>query len=173
MDNKYIFTIFISLCIVFYFIIFVLEIKLSNLINTSGLENLLHKLNIKDTFSNMRDPKITIQYPPLQKYDEKNILDTPELLNMAVINNNNTTRLMAHNEDIEEENSADFKNQATNIDEFIKQNKSLLYDNTRHNIHSAVVNEWNLKGAQLFNKILNNKTTSIEPYTTNIYALYN
>lgn len=167
MEKNYVYAIFISLCIVFYFSIFVLDFNLNDFFNNDKFKNLLHKFNIRENY-------ITVQYPPLKPIKDASddlLFHNPELLNMQVMNNNKETRLMAFNEDIEEENSADFQNQQTNIAEFIKQNKSLLFDNNRHNINSGIVDEWNLKGAQMFNKILNNKTTSIEPYSIDNYAL--
>lgn len=173
-NYNYMYAVILSICIVFYFAVFVLDLKFVDFFNNpDGFNKLLLKFNIKENYLG-HNGEFKVQYPPLKPMidnKEEILFDHPELLNMQVMNNNKETRLMAHNEDIEAENSADFQNQQTNINEFIKNNKSLLFNNHKSNI--IMTDEWNLKGAQLFNKILNNNNNNnkIEPYSTDNYAL--
>jgi hypothetical protein len=63
---------------------------------------------------------------------------------------------------------ADITDQKTNISEFVKLNQNLLYDTNRHNVHMGKdPEEWNLKGTQMFNKILNDTSNNIEAFETN------
>jgi len=164
--NK-IYLILLSLSIIFYFVIFVLDIKISDLIGENKFNNLLRKLRIENfSFKPMTKQNVRIQYPPLLPQSENNILmginDNVDsaLLNMDVNNN----RLLAANENIEEESPAMIQDQKTNISAFLKLNSSLLYDTNRHNVRMGDPEEWNLKGTQMFNKILNDKTTIVEPF---------
>ena len=170
-QNKFFFVLLLSLTIIYFFLINVLGFTLNDLLNKGNYSNLLNKFNINEPFRLDNNKSIKVQYPPL-KPDMPDDLEHPEFINMKIMDNNKTTRLMAANDDIEIEAAADFTNQQTDISEFIKTNKHLLMDNNRHNTKVADVNNWNMQSEQMYNKILNCKKESIVPYTNDIYALY-
>ena len=173
MRNNLIYILLLSLSVIYYFLFFVLDIKITDLISEDKFLNLYNKLKIEYfNFKPIEQREILqIQYPPLkpQKLQDSNEYTKPELLNMSLMVNNKESELMAANDNLEDLISpAEIKDQKTNISEFVKLNPNLLYDTNRHNVHMGKdPEEWNLKGTEMFNKILNDSNNNIEPFETN------
>jgi hypothetical protein len=173
MRNNLLYLLLLSLSVIYYFLFFVLDIKITDLISGDKFTNLYNKLKIEYFNYNPIPQKeiLQIQYPPLkpQYLADSNDYTRPELLNMSLMENNKESQLMAANENLDDlMGPADITDQKTNISEFVKLNQNLLYDTNRHNVHMGKdPEEWNLKGTQMFNKILNDSSNNIEAFETN------
>ena len=174
MNNNKIIVFLLGIFVIFYFLIVILNLNFKDITNYVGFDKLLKKYSI-DNFKVLSN-NIAAKYPPLKKeyslgLNDDVILSNNEFKNIPISNNNDNLDYLkaANEEDNYDANSdAEFTQDQTNISEFIKNNSNILYDNNRHTTDIVNVNNWNIKSAELFNKILNDKISNIEAFNDNI-----